>query len=202
LPNASVTRQAGAGGERVDADRQRSHPSPARESRGRDHDAEHGRHCEQDSQRGADGLGRLRSGGVGSQQQLARGRSQVQLAALTGMLGAGVQLWKTHAGGTTWSGTTRSCCWRCSRPGRPGNGRAPGTDAVRPVVEGRRGRRAVAARCPASRPPDVKAAVARAQNEGAKVIVPPPTLPEGDEMALLLRPNLMSFALHKPARKG
>jgi hypothetical protein len=31
---------------------------------------------------------------------LARGRSQVQLVALTAMLAAGVQLWKTHAGGT------------------------------------------------------------------------------------------------------
>lgn len=47
---------------------------------------------------------------------------------------------------------------------------------------------------------DVAAAVAKSQREGATVIVPPSVLPEGDEMAVLLAPNQMSYAVHRSAR--
>lgn len=46
---------------------------------------------------------------------------------------------------------------------------------------------------------DVAATVEKAKKEGAQVIVPPSMLPEGDEMAVLLAPNQMSFAVHRPA---
>lgn len=47
---------------------------------------------------------------------------------------------------------------------------------------------------------DVAATVEKAKRAGAQVIVPPSTLPEGDEMAVLLAPNRMSFAVHRPRR--
>ena len=43
--------------------------------------------------------------------------------------------------------------------------------------------------------PDVKGAVERAEKLGAKVIIPATMLPEGDEMAVLLDPEGMSFAV-------
>lgn len=46
---------------------------------------------------------------------------------------------------------------------------------------------------------DVAATVEKAKKEGAQVIVPPSKLPDGDEMAVLLAPNSMSFAVHRPA---
>ena len=42
---------------------------------------------------------------------------------------------------------------------------------------------------------DVREAVAKAQGLGAKVLIPATMLPEGDEMAVLLDPNGMSFAV-------
>ena len=42
---------------------------------------------------------------------------------------------------------------------------------------------------------DVTAAVAKAQSLGAKVLIPPTMLPEGDEMAVLHDPQGMSFAV-------
>jgi len=42
---------------------------------------------------------------------------------------------------------------------------------------------------------DVKGAVAKAQGLGAKLLIPPTVLPEGDEMAVLHDPHGMSFAL-------
>lgn len=42
---------------------------------------------------------------------------------------------------------------------------------------------------------DVKEAVAKAQRLGAKVLIPATMLPEGDEMAVLLDPNGLSFAV-------
>lgn len=42
---------------------------------------------------------------------------------------------------------------------------------------------------------DVKAAVKSAEGLGAKVIIPATMLPEGDEMAVLLDPEGMSFAV-------
>lgn len=42
---------------------------------------------------------------------------------------------------------------------------------------------------------DVAAAVARAGALGARTIIPPTTLPEGDEMAVMLDPQGMSFAV-------
>jgi hypothetical protein len=42
---------------------------------------------------------------------------------------------------------------------------------------------------------DVKEAVAKAQGLGAKVLIPATMLPEGDEMAVLLDPNGLSFAV-------
>jgi predicted enzyme related to lactoylglutathione lyase len=46
---------------------------------------------------------------------------------------------------------------------------------------------------------DVNASVKNAQQLGAKVIIPPTMLPEGDEMAVLLDPQGMSFALIRRA---
>jgi predicted enzyme related to lactoylglutathione lyase len=46
---------------------------------------------------------------------------------------------------------------------------------------------------------DVKASVARAEELGAKVIIPPTMLPEGDEMAVMVDPQGMSFAIWRPA---
>jgi predicted enzyme related to lactoylglutathione lyase len=43
--------------------------------------------------------------------------------------------------------------------------------------------------------PDVAAAVAQATELGAKVLIPSTTLPEGDQMAVLLDPHGMAFAL-------
>jgi predicted enzyme related to lactoylglutathione lyase len=44
---------------------------------------------------------------------------------------------------------------------------------------------------------DVGQSVKKAEGLGAKVIIPATTLPEGDEMAVLLDPQGMSFALCK-----
>ena len=44
---------------------------------------------------------------------------------------------------------------------------------------------------------DVKTAVERATQLGAKVIIPPQTLPDGDEMAMVLDPEGISFGLAK-----
>jgi uncharacterized protein len=49
--------------------------------------------------------------------------------------------------------------------------------------------------------PDVTAALARAQQLGAKVIIPATTLPEGDEMAVLADPQGMSFVLVRRAAR-
>lgn len=46
---------------------------------------------------------------------------------------------------------------------------------------------------------DVAATVAVAQNLGARVIIPPTTLPEGDEMAVLHDPHGMSFGVCRRA---
>jgi hypothetical protein len=42
---------------------------------------------------------------------------------------------------------------------------------------------------------DVKASVKKAEGLGAKMLIPPTVLPEGDEMAVLLDPQGMSFAV-------
>lgn len=42
---------------------------------------------------------------------------------------------------------------------------------------------------------NIKDSLAQAEKLGAKVLIPPTILPEGDEMAVLLDPNGMSFAL-------
>lgn len=42
---------------------------------------------------------------------------------------------------------------------------------------------------------DVRASVTKAESLGAKLIIPPTTLPEGDEMAVMLDPQGMSFAV-------
>jgi predicted enzyme related to lactoylglutathione lyase len=42
---------------------------------------------------------------------------------------------------------------------------------------------------------DAKAAVEKAQGLGAKVLIPPTTLPGGDEMAVLHDPQGMPFAV-------
>lgn len=42
---------------------------------------------------------------------------------------------------------------------------------------------------------DVKAVIKNAESMGAKVIIPATMLPEGDEMAVLLDPEGMSFAI-------
>jgi uncharacterized protein len=44
---------------------------------------------------------------------------------------------------------------------------------------------------------DVSSATRKAEELGGKVIVPPTMLPEGDEMAILLDPEGMSFAVWK-----
>jgi uncharacterized protein len=49
---------------------------------------------------------------------------------------------------------------------------------------------------------DVAATVQRAIERGAKVIVPPQVLPDGDEMALLQGPDGLSFGLMRSAREG
>jgi hypothetical protein len=46
---------------------------------------------------------------------------------------------------------------------------------------------------------DVRASVERAEALGAKTIIPPTRLPEGDEMSVMLDPQGMSFALWRPA---
>ncbi|HXM43882.1 MAG TPA: VOC family protein [Bryobacteraceae bacterium] len=46
---------------------------------------------------------------------------------------------------------------------------------------------------------DVKSSVAQAVELGAKVIIPPTVLPEGEEMAVLHDPQGMSFAVWQPA---
>jgi len=46
---------------------------------------------------------------------------------------------------------------------------------------------------------DVKMAANRAEELGAKLLIPPTTLPEGDEMAVLLDPQGMSFAVIRQA---
>lgn len=45
---------------------------------------------------------------------------------------------------------------------------------------------------------DIDAHVARATTLGARVLIPPQTLPEGDRLAVLLDPQGMSFGLHQP----
>jgi predicted enzyme related to lactoylglutathione lyase len=45
---------------------------------------------------------------------------------------------------------------------------------------------------------DVSASVKKAEEMGAQLLVPPTTLPEGDEMAILLDPQQMSFGVWKP----
>ncbi len=45
---------------------------------------------------------------------------------------------------------------------------------------------------------DVTAAVAQATQLGGRVIVPPQMLPDGDEMAMILDPEGISFGLFKP----
>jgi uncharacterized protein len=47
---------------------------------------------------------------------------------------------------------------------------------------------------------DVKASVKKAEDLGAKLIIPPTTLPEGDEMAVLHDPHGMSFAVWRQAK--
>jgi predicted enzyme related to lactoylglutathione lyase len=47
---------------------------------------------------------------------------------------------------------------------------------------------------------DVKAAVRKAEEMGAKTLIPPTMLPEGDEMAVLLDPQGMSFAVWRRAK--
>ncbi len=44
---------------------------------------------------------------------------------------------------------------------------------------------------------DVKSSVQKAEKLGAKLIIPPTTLPDGDEMAVLHDPQGMSFAVWK-----
>jgi uncharacterized protein len=48
---------------------------------------------------------------------------------------------------------------------------------------------------------DVKAFVKKAQDLGAQQIIPPTTLPEGDEMAVLLDPQGISFAVWRRPKK-
>ena len=48
---------------------------------------------------------------------------------------------------------------------------------------------------------DVAESVKRAEGLGAKLIIPPTTLPEGDVIAVMLDPQGMSFALTKRVRK-
>ena len=44
---------------------------------------------------------------------------------------------------------------------------------------------------------DVRLSVRKAEELGAKLIIPPTMLPEGDEMAVLLDPHGMSFGVWK-----
>jgi len=46
---------------------------------------------------------------------------------------------------------------------------------------------------------DVKSAVANAVELGAKVIIPPTMLPEGDQMAIVHDPHGMAFGVWQPA---
>jgi uncharacterized protein len=46
---------------------------------------------------------------------------------------------------------------------------------------------------------DVKASVQRAEQLGARVVIPPTMLPEGDEMAVMHDPQGMSFAVWRRA---
>ena len=48
---------------------------------------------------------------------------------------------------------------------------------------------------------DVKAYAKKAEGMGAKLLIPPTTLPEGDEMAVLHDPQGMSFAVWKNRSK-
>jgi predicted enzyme related to lactoylglutathione lyase len=48
---------------------------------------------------------------------------------------------------------------------------------------------------------DVKTAVEKALAIGAKVLIPPTVLPEGDEMAVLLDPNGLSFAVWRKSSR-
>ena len=45
---------------------------------------------------------------------------------------------------------------------------------------------------------DVSAAVDQATQLGGKVLIQPQTLPDGDEMAMILDPEGISFGLFKP----
>ncbi len=47
---------------------------------------------------------------------------------------------------------------------------------------------------------DVKASVKNAEGLGAKLLIPPTMLPEGDEMAVLHDPQGMSFAVWRQAK--
>jgi predicted enzyme related to lactoylglutathione lyase len=47
---------------------------------------------------------------------------------------------------------------------------------------------------------DVADTIARATQLGARVVVPPSVLPDGDEMAVILDPEGIPLALHRPAR--
>lgn len=49
---------------------------------------------------------------------------------------------------------------------------------------------------------DVEAAVAKAQGLGAKILIPPTALPEGDKMAVLHDPNGMSFAVWRSGKSA
>jgi predicted enzyme related to lactoylglutathione lyase len=46
--------------------------------------------------------------------------------------------------------------------------------------------------------PDVAAKVEQARSLGAKVLIPPTTLPDGEEIAFLEDPNGVSFAVWRP----
>jgi predicted enzyme related to lactoylglutathione lyase len=48
---------------------------------------------------------------------------------------------------------------------------------------------------------DVKMFIQKAEKLGAQQIIPPTILPEGDEMAVLLDPQGMSFAIWRRAKK-
>jgi uncharacterized protein len=49
---------------------------------------------------------------------------------------------------------------------------------------------------------DVRAAVKRAVDHGAKLLVPPQTLPDGDEMAVLHGPDGLPLGIVRSARTG
>ena len=46
---------------------------------------------------------------------------------------------------------------------------------------------------------DVKAHAKKAEQLGGKVVIPPQTLPEGDEMAVVVDPDGIPFAIFKSA---